>query len=93
VLSSFSIRWVTGEWKVIDDLTAGCNALGVPHLLNEMGHYKGYVFPKGSLVILNDWYASAFITLYSVSSYVLSGQCSGTQEFTWTRKNSTPTAS
>ena len=78
---------------MIDDLTAGCNAPGVPHLLTETGHYKGYVFPKGSLFVANAWYASTFIILYSVSLHVLSGQCYGTQEFTLTRINSTQTVS
>jgi len=30
-------------------------AFGVPHLLNETDYYKGYVLPKGSLVVPNTW--------------------------------------
>ena len=56
------MRWVTRKWKVIDVSTAECNALGVPHVLNETDYYKGYVFPKGSLIIPNAWYAPAIIT-------------------------------
>ena len=66
MLSCFATRWVTRKWRVIDDSTAKRNAPGFPHLLNETDHYKGYVFPKGSLVFANAWYASAITTLYSV---------------------------
>ena len=93
VFSCCTIRWVTGNWKVIDDSTANRDSVGVPHLLNEADDYQGYVLPKGSLVVPNAWYASSITTLYSVSSHVLSGQCSGTREFTWTRIVSTQTAS
>jgi len=93
VFSCCAIRWVTREWKVIDDSTANRNFIGVPHLLNEADHYKGFVVPKGSLVVPNAWYASAIITLYSVSPHVLLGRCSGTREFTWTQIGSTQTAS
>ena len=56
-----------------DELTVESNDLGIPHLLNETDHYKGYIFPKGSLVVPNAWYAFAFIILYSTLSHVLSG--------------------
>jgi len=76
-----------------DKLTAESNILGIPHLLNETDHYKGHVFPKGSIVVSNAWCAFAFIILCSISSHVPTGQCSVTREFTWTRVNSTQTAS
>jgi hypothetical protein len=92
MFSCFPIRWVTRKWKVTDDLTVESNALGIPHLLNETDHYKGYVLPKGALVVPNAWYAFAFIISYYVPSHVLSGRCSTTQEFTWTRIVLTQTA-
>ena len=93
MLSRFAARWVTRNRRVIDDSTAKRNAPGFPHLLNETDHYKGYVLPKGSLVFASAWYASAIMTLYSVSPHVLSGQCSGTREFIWTQISSTQIAS
>ena len=56
-----------------EELTTESNAIGIPHLLNETDHYKGYIIPKGSLVVPNAWYVSSFIILYSTLSHVLPG--------------------
>ena len=93
MLSCCATRWVIPTWKVIDDLTIERNDLGAPHLLNETDYYKGFVFPKGSLVVAFAWCAFAFIALYSVSPQVLTGPCSGTREFTLTHIISTQTGS
>ena len=93
MLSCCAIRWVIRKWKVVDDSIVERDALGAPHLLNETDHYKGFVFPKGSLVVASAWYAFAVVALYSVSRHVLSGPCSGTREFMWTQIVSTQTGS
>ena len=84
---------LVGDSVVQTNLSDEPNALGMPHLLTEMDHYKGYIFPKGSLIMANAWYVFTILASSTTSLRVLSGQCSATQGFTWIQTISTQSAS